>query len=414
MAIRQYIGARYVLKIYENSQNPLSAEWEANTSYEPLVMVNYNNSSYISRKEVPANIGNPVDNPTYWALSGLYNGQIASLQNRVGALENEYDTPLNTENLDVLVIGDSWGTGQYSTSGKGWCDYLEEILPCNRFFKTAQNGAGFVGYTATFIDLLTTITPNIADKDKIDLIFVGGGLNDEDNSISSIQTAIHNFIDYATTNYPNAKIIIAALNYNLGYDGDSNYYKNTYTQAYKEAMEYNDKVSYTDLRYKASFADFVNRNHLDDQGCKDMAKAVKGCITGVEYGMSFSKMGTYSLHNADTNMDLAVAFGESEDGLFIRFGTINFGNSFQPSSFLSNLEFEGSDILMPFNGSLTFTAMASVSVNGEPSITLPVEFTVTSPTKVTMSILNIGRGNSVSYNQFYVFNSTHCVPKNIM
>lgn len=92
MAVRQYIGARYVLKIYENSLDPQSADWEAGVAYEPLVMVNYNNSSYISRKEVPASVGNPVDNPTYWALSGLYNGQIASLQQQVN--ENKiYVTP---------------------------------------------------------------------------------------------------------------------------------------------------------------------------------------------------------------------------------------------------------------------------------------------------------------------------------
>ena len=65
MAVRQYIGARYVLKIYENSQNPLTADWEAGVNYEPLVMVNYQNSSYISRKDVPATVGDPVSNPTY-------------------------------------------------------------------------------------------------------------------------------------------------------------------------------------------------------------------------------------------------------------------------------------------------------------------------------------------------------------
>lgn len=99
--IRQYIGARYVLKIYENSVDPLSADWEANTSYEPLTMVNYNNSSYISRKEVPANIGNPVDNPTYWALSGLYNGQIAHLQDQIDT-HTEYINDLKAIAYNVM------------------------------------------------------------------------------------------------------------------------------------------------------------------------------------------------------------------------------------------------------------------------------------------------------------------------
>lgn len=95
MDVRQYIGARYVLKIYENSQDAQSAEWEAGVAYEPLTMVNYNNSSYISRKDVPGNIGNPVDNPTYWALSGLYNGQIAALQEQLNELDDTVDSMVN-------------------------------------------------------------------------------------------------------------------------------------------------------------------------------------------------------------------------------------------------------------------------------------------------------------------------------
>lgn len=103
MAVRQYIGARYVLKIYENSQDPQSAEWEAGVSYEPLTMVNYNNSSYISRKDVPGTVGNPVDNPSYWALSGLYNGQIANLQQQVNELTDDVRGVENTTAKNIFA-----------------------------------------------------------------------------------------------------------------------------------------------------------------------------------------------------------------------------------------------------------------------------------------------------------------------
>lgn len=89
MAVRQYIGARYVAKIYVNSLDASSADWESGVAYEPLTMVTYNSSSYISRKDVPASVGNPADNQTYWAVTGLYNGQILSLDNRVTALETQ-------------------------------------------------------------------------------------------------------------------------------------------------------------------------------------------------------------------------------------------------------------------------------------------------------------------------------------
>lgn len=86
MALNKYVGARYVTKIYENSQNPSSAEWEENVEFEPLTLVTYNNSSYLSRKPVPSNIGNPQENGSYWAMTGFYNGQITALQEQVALL----------------------------------------------------------------------------------------------------------------------------------------------------------------------------------------------------------------------------------------------------------------------------------------------------------------------------------------
>lgn len=94
--VRQYIGARYVTKIYENSQDPSSAEWESSVNYEPLTMVTYNFGSYLSKKEVPASVGNPADNPTYWVQTGFYNGQIANLQQQIDDIKSdmsEYVTP---------------------------------------------------------------------------------------------------------------------------------------------------------------------------------------------------------------------------------------------------------------------------------------------------------------------------------
>ena len=91
MSVRQYIGARYTTKIYENSLDPSSAEWEANVTYEPLTMVTYNNSTYLSKKQVPGSVGDPANNPDYWVVTGYYNGQIMQLQNDVAALKGKTD-----------------------------------------------------------------------------------------------------------------------------------------------------------------------------------------------------------------------------------------------------------------------------------------------------------------------------------
>lgn len=89
----RYIGARYVIKVYENSLDPSSAEWESNVNYEPLILVTYNNGSYLSKKDVPANIGDPASNPTYWAQTGFYNGQIAFLQSQIDEIKDAFVTP---------------------------------------------------------------------------------------------------------------------------------------------------------------------------------------------------------------------------------------------------------------------------------------------------------------------------------
>lgn len=102
MAERQYIGARYVIKIYENSADAGSAEWEANTNYEPLILVTYNNGSYLSKKQVPATVGNPASNTDYWVQTGFYNGQIASLQSQIDDI-NDNKLPDVTSAIQTLT-----------------------------------------------------------------------------------------------------------------------------------------------------------------------------------------------------------------------------------------------------------------------------------------------------------------------
>lgn len=85
----QYVGARYVIKIYENKNNPNTAEWDSNTFYEPLTMVTYEYNSYLSKKAVPTTIGNPATNAEYWVQTGYYSGQIIELQNITNKLERE-------------------------------------------------------------------------------------------------------------------------------------------------------------------------------------------------------------------------------------------------------------------------------------------------------------------------------------
>lgn len=83
MSVRQYIGARYVPKFYEFN----NGVWQNNTEYEPLTIVQYNSNSYTSKKTVPANIGNPSENPDYWVVTGNYNAQVEAYRAEVAKLK---------------------------------------------------------------------------------------------------------------------------------------------------------------------------------------------------------------------------------------------------------------------------------------------------------------------------------------
>lgn len=86
-SFKQVVGARYVPKFYQNSQDPSSSEWEAGKMYEPLTNVTYNMNGYCSKKPVPMSIGNPADNPEYWAKTFDYNAAYAGLQEEITAIK---------------------------------------------------------------------------------------------------------------------------------------------------------------------------------------------------------------------------------------------------------------------------------------------------------------------------------------
>lgn len=135
MSLTQYIGARYVPIFFENEvQTP---EWRANTIYEPLTIVTYANSSYTSKKYVPAGVGDPVNNPDYWACTGNYNAQISQLQNDVLNAQNDILALDGDLNGNIKVIKSAFDTtlanGKASKTISGASFEALNITPDNSF-----------------------------------------------------------------------------------------------------------------------------------------------------------------------------------------------------------------------------------------------------------------------------------------
>lgn len=95
MAVREYIGARYV-PIFANP-----AEWNDARNYEPLTIVLHEGNSYTSRQYVPAGIA--ISNEDYWLETGNYNAQIEAYRNEVQQFGNRIDA---AENAVLEVQGD--------------------------------------------------------------------------------------------------------------------------------------------------------------------------------------------------------------------------------------------------------------------------------------------------------------------
>lgn len=233
--MRQYIGARYVIKIYENSQDPSSAEWEQG-NYEPLIMVTWQNGSYLSKKEVPATVGNPANNPNYWVQTGFYNGQIANLQSQIDAINNTIQTLtnnvgdltalettdktsvvaainsiLNGEDKYYLFLSDSYnGHPTVGTWGGSTATYLG--LDEDHYYYFGVSGADF-----TNGGMLTSAQNGIAassvDINLISDVVIGCGANEmlDYTSASAIESAIDTVYNYIKANVPNVKRIFLAF-----------------------------------------------------------------------------------------------------------------------------------------------------------------------------------------------------------
>lgn len=95
MSVREYIGARYVPIIV--------GEWDNSKTYEPLMVVTYQGSSYTSRQYVPAGI--EITNESYWVLSANYNAQVEAYRKEVRDILPYDEAPTESSTKGVTSDG---------------------------------------------------------------------------------------------------------------------------------------------------------------------------------------------------------------------------------------------------------------------------------------------------------------------
>lgn len=226
--VRQYIGARYVPKFYENSLG--TSAWEAGVIYEPLTIVTYNGNSYTSKKTVGAEIGDPSSNPDYWVATGVFNQQLADLSTRLATAEGEIsDIQTDIATLPVsrkyVLIADSYGVG--TTAGGqtiGWCQKFKDYLGLDNdsCLISAEGGSGFIGNAYTFLQQVADAAAAAGDDAPgfTDVIFAGG-YNDKAADAATIETAIDAAVAAAKAAFVNARIWVTMCGNSGAVDGSA-------------------------------------------------------------------------------------------------------------------------------------------------------------------------------------------------
>lgn len=295
---RQYIGARYVPKFFQGVNG--SPEWVAGLAYEALTIVTYLGNSFTSKVPVPAGIGNPADNPTYWVNTGNYNAQVdayreevagltnkvTTLENNVTTLENNVDELENKNKRYFIFIGDSY-SNFFPPATIGCCQETAKYLglTSEQYNVQALGGAGFVVQDVTnrFIEHLKRGITEMPPGTTLTDVVIEGGLNDglsTSGSIEELKTAMDTFADYVHDINPNAKIWLAWVGWGINVSATQmkTYQARwEYERAYEHDMLFLENVQW--IMYLPKYLGDGSM-HPNNEGVTAIAKACAYSIMG--------------------------------------------------------------------------------------------------------------------------------------
>lgn len=224
----QSIGARYVPKFYDYNG---SSDWRSGVEYEALTIVTFAGNSFTSKKPVPASVGSPNLNPTYWANTGNMNAQVEEYRREASealALSQQNAEDIQTitggvslnlpekaptnPNRKWIILGDSYGVTQGGATGL--VQQLRAIMGLNssNSWTMAENSARFgsnhpVG-AHSYLELLQMYNSSINPDDISDIVVCTAG-NDIDEQTEDMNNAIDAFAAYCKTHFINANIFVA-------------------------------------------------------------------------------------------------------------------------------------------------------------------------------------------------------------
>lgn len=209
MATTQYIGARYVPLFYTNPDDN-SNNWKSGVAYDPLTVVTDLNQSYTSKIQVPASVGRPSENPTYWILTGAYSAQVEQYRQEVVAVREDMENIETKVNANkILFVGDSYNT---IYPGEGWdTEFIRQAgLSASDYFKIDIAGLGFAT-SPSWTNALLNRLDQIEDKELYTAVIVCGGTNDRSYTQAQLISAMELFQNTVKANFPNARMYVGFI-----------------------------------------------------------------------------------------------------------------------------------------------------------------------------------------------------------
>ena len=310
---RQYIGARYVPKFFNNNG---SNEWVSGISYEALTVVTYLNCSYTSVKNVPSNIGAPNVATDYWVCTSnipeiisdiserlsVDENAISSLNDSVDDIKEDYAKRYTINNRKFIIGSDSYGTSSFGN----WVAQLAEYLGVSSdYINCAVDGSSFGNPQYPNLRWLTilqntTSTLTTAEKEAItDIVYLGGindalpnaeyedvvqDVTDDFEILLYIKGKILEFADYCKVNFPNAIISLGFIGNTVeGIDRRNYEYVARAMFAWTTAcgernnLRFIDNLQYIMHNYSYMSADHI---HPTEAGGKEIAKRCASALLG--------------------------------------------------------------------------------------------------------------------------------------
>lgn len=241
--------------------------------------------------------------------------------NRITTLENEVNdlTPLknkSSNNLNIIMIGDSYGRGVGATDNQGWPHYVYNCLHPNYVLNVSNSGAGFVAaghsseYGATnFMGQVEYAYNNLSSKiaaDDIDLVIIAGGYNDHAQTGQDI--AAKNTFAKAHELFPNARLVfypLCAPDRELNGEFLLSYSRQCFGAAAAGADVHNEALYW--LYPYGAYAAYGDKIHPNANGYNYIGHFIAGSVLGGTYlpntGILAAGNAGFSLAEDVTNVD---------------------------------------------------------------------------------------------------------------